>query len=186
MFIKNHSKRGFTITEILIAVLLVLILSAIAVPRLLGNQRQADDTAAKGQLRTASEVARNLMYEAGGNFSTADYTTASSRIQLDEPNIEFVAAATASTATGKRRSVSVSSRNSNTEWVAASLGGDASTQKNCWFIKLDARGADAYYVTQVSATGCSASIAPASTVLSTSPAGSPANGWVKFDFPPAP
>ena len=188
MFIqKRNGRKGFTITEILIAVLLVLILSAIAIPRLLGNQRQADDTAAKAQLRTAAEVARNLMYEAGGNFSTADYTTSSSRIQLDEPNIEFVAASTPSTSTGNRRSVSVSARNSNQEWVGASIGGDSGGQKNCWFVKLDARGADMYYVTNaLGASGCSASAAPASTVLNTTSGGAAANGWTKFDFPSAP
>ena len=177
LFNTNRGKRGFTITEILIAVLLVLILSAIAVPRLLGNQRQADDTSAKAQLRTAGEAARNLMYEAGGNFSTAKVDGVGvglSRIAKDEPNIEFVASTTASEVKGNRRSVSVNVP-ANQYWIAASVGGADGTNVNCWYVLLDSTGGDKFAVQQTSPTGCKAS-----DLSSTSTA------WVPFDFPPRP
>lgn len=164
-------RRGFTITEILIAVLLVLILSAIAVPRLLGNQRQADDASAKAQLRTSAEVARNLMYEAGNSFSTATFT----KMQLDEPNIKFTDAE--SKVEGRTRSVSVkpATGTPSSSWVAASLGGQITdTDLNCWYIKLDTRGKDVYgRKTVTSATDCRADAPPTfDTAL--------------YDFPTAP
>jgi prepilin-type N-terminal cleavage/methylation domain-containing protein len=144
-----NKRRGFTITEILIAVLLVLILSAIAVPRLLGNQRQADDANAKAQLRTSAEVARNLMYEAGNSFHTATHT----KMGTDEPNIKFTDQK--SVVDGRTRSVSVKPSGSSSPagtWVAAALGGESGSLTNCWYIKLDTRGKDSYGLRQL-ATG---------------------------------
>lgn len=178
LFTTDRNRRGFTITEILIAVLLVLILSAIAVPRLLGNQRQADDTSAKAQLRTSAEVARNLMYEAGGNFSTANVAVGTpagqARIAKDEPNIEFVDRNSASAVNGNRRSVSVDVP-SNQYWIGASIGGTDGSNVNCWFVMLDSAGGDKFFVKQTSTTGCKAS---EMTSNSTS--------WVSYDFPPRP
>jgi prepilin-type N-terminal cleavage/methylation domain-containing protein len=190
MFNKTNRRagRGFTITEILIAVLLVLILSAIAVPRLLGNQRQADDTAAKAQLRTAAEVARNLMYEAGGDFRTADVAT----MTADEPNIEFAASNASIIPAGNRRPVSIGSRDSNKEWVAAVVGGDNQGQVNCWFIKLDngagsAKGADWFSVALTTEAGCNAAAAPGTTNTGATLGGAAGAGkWEKFDFPARP
>ncbi len=168
-------RRGFTITEILIAVLLVLILSAIAVPRLLGNQRQADDASAKAQLRTSAEVARNLMYEAGNSFSTAD----SAKMQLDEPNIKFTDAE--SKVDGRTRSVSVkpATGTPSSSWVGASLGGQInSTQSNCWYIKLNTRTKDEFGVKVVDID----SNGNAATCIATSP---PATFTGNYDFPTA-
>ena len=80
----KNNKKGFSITEILIAVTLVLVLSAIAIPRLLGNQRQAEDASAKQQARLSVEVARSLLYEYG-NFSQATVA----KLKIDEPNIDW-------------------------------------------------------------------------------------------------
>jgi prepilin-type N-terminal cleavage/methylation domain-containing protein len=140
------SRRGFTITEILIAVLLVLILSAIAVPRLLGNQRQAEDTAAKAQLRTSAEVARNLMYESGNRFTTDVEGGPNTQLALDEPNIEFVKAPAPSIQDPKtnRRSVSVHTTTTGTEWIASALGGTSNDKYNCWYIKLSTSKGDMF------------------------------------------
>jgi prepilin-type N-terminal cleavage/methylation domain-containing protein len=180
MLNKNkNSRRGFTITEILIAVLLVLILSAIAVPRLLGNQRQADDAAAKAQLRTAGEVARNLMYEYGNSFHQATDT----KMDADEPNIDFVSGP--STVSGRTRSVSVMPSTkvspANT-WIGASEGGaNGSTNVNCWYIRLDTKGSDLYAVKVEAKGACDANTAPAA------PSGPTTLGqWKQYDFPDAP
>lgn len=175
------TRRGFTITEILIAVLLVLILSAIAVPRLLGNQRQADDASAKAQLRTAAEVARNLMYEAGNKFDVtkagantgATNTSTRTRLQNDEPNIQFVDGNTASSVTDNRRSVSVAVTTTPNKWIAASLGGKDGDKYNCWIIVLDPTGADSFGVDQSTANNS----CKAQTYLTTVPKGQ------QYDFP---
>lgn len=179
---KKSSRRGFTITEILIAVLLVLILSAIAVPRLLGNQRQAEDTAAKAQLRTAAEVARNLMYENGNRFTadtdapagstTANPVAPNTRLSKDEPNIQFVPAPTPAEQDPdtNRRSVSVY-RIGQTEWIAAALGGSSDGQYNCWFIKISTSAGDQFALTTSSTPSCAANSA--------------VSKWEDYEFPPA-
>jgi prepilin-type N-terminal cleavage/methylation domain-containing protein len=182
MLNKNKtSRRGFTITEILIAVLLVLILSAIAVPRLLGNQRQAEDTAAKAQLRTSAEVARNLMYESGNRFDATKVgapTSGSTQTQLskDEPNIEFVTSASIQDPATNRRSVSVNVVN-NTEWVAAALGGSSGGKYNCWFVKLSTTGGDKFGLLQKTAGSTANSCSSTSDVPTT---------WVDYEFPALP
>jgi prepilin-type N-terminal cleavage/methylation domain-containing protein len=167
---KNNSKRGFSITEILIAVTLVLVLSAIAIPRLLGNQRQAEDASAKQQARTAVEVARSLMYEYG-NFAQAT----AAKLKADEPNIDFNTAASTPGANGKSKIVSINVGNSNTEFTAAVRGGTTDdTNYNCWFIKIARTGSDKFGVEKRTANNCNAANPPS------------AANMVEFDFPPAP
>jgi len=162
--------KGFSITEILIAVTLVLVLSAIAIPRLLGNQRQAEDASAKQQARTAVEVARSLMYEYG-NFAQAT----AAKLKADEPNIDFNMAASSNSVNGKSKIVSIHVANANTEFIAAVRGGTTDdTNYNCWFVKIARTGSDKFAVERRTANNCLASSAPA------------AGNFVEFDFPPAP
>ena len=186
MLNKNkNSRRGFTITEILIAVLLVLILSAIAVPRLLGNQRQAEDTAAKAQLRTAAEVARNLMYESGNRFDATKVgapTSTGTQTQLskDEPNIQFVTTPSIQDPATNRRSVSVNVISAS-EWVATALGGSSDGRYNCWFIKLSTTGGDKFAVVQKTAGSTANSCSSTSDAPATS-----STDWKDYEFPALP
>lgn len=164
-------KKGFSITEILIAVTLVLVLSAIAIPRLLGNQRQAEDGAAKQQARTAVEVARSLLYEYG-SFGQAN----ANKLKADEPNIEWSTGASSNTASGKSKIVSFNVGGSNSsEFTVAVRGGTSDdTNFNCWFMKISKSGSDKYAVDKRTDSGCIANNAPGATLFK------------EFDFPPAP
>lgn len=164
-------KKGFSITEILIAVTLVLVLSAIAIPRLLGNQRQAEDGAAKQQARTAVEVARSLLYEYG-SFGQAT----ANKLKADEPNIEWSTGASSNTASGKSKIVSINVGGSgSSEFTVAVRGGTSDdTNFNCWFMRISKSGSDKYAVDKRTESNCVASNAPGATTFK------------EFDYPPAP
>jgi|694.fasta_scaffold39077_5 prepilin-type N-terminal cleavage/methylation domain-containing protein len=166
----RNNKKGFSITEILIAVTLVLVLSAIAIPRLLGNQRQAEDASAKQQARLSVEVARSLLYEYG-NFSQAT----AAKLKVDEPNIDWNTAASTPSGTSKAKIVSINVANSNTEFIAAVRGGTTDdVNYNCWFVKISKSGADKFAVEKRTDNNCIASTPPSAATFK------------DFDFPPAP
>ena len=170
------TKRGFSLVEILITVLLVSILSAVAVPRLLTFRDNAGDSAAQQQLRTVALVARSL-FDSADSFTGVD-------LKLVEPSAGgadrlpeiFVVGGGVSAAPlagdkSKRVSVAVSGTGADAIFVAASPGGNTS----CWFIKLSARTPDSFALL-TSVTTCSANSAPA-------PA---STDWKANDFPPTP
>ncbi len=71
---KDH---GFTLIELMIVVLIVAILVAIAIPTFLGQRKEAEDSAAKSNLRNA--LATEKAYYAGGaGVFTADLDVLSS------------------------------------------------------------------------------------------------------------
>ena len=166
----KNNRKGFSITEILIAVTLVLVLSAIAIPRLLGNQRQAEDASAKQQARLSVEVARSLLYEYG-NFSQANVA----KLKIDEPNIDWSTAASTPSGVSNEKIVSINVANSNTEFIAAVRGETTDgLNYNCWFVKISKTGADKFAVEKRTENNCIASTPPTAATFK------------DFDYPPAP
>lgn len=66
----REKDRGFTLIELMIVVLIVAILVAIAIPTFLGQRKEAEDSAAKSNLRNA--LATEKAYYAGGAAAFTD------------------------------------------------------------------------------------------------------------------
>ncbi len=65
---KKHSKKGFSLIELLIVVAIILIIAAIAIPNLLRSRIAANEASAVGSLRTlnTAEITYNTTYSGVG------------------------------------------------------------------------------------------------------------------------
>jgi len=169
-------RKGFSLVEIIIAVLLISILSAVAVPRLLTFRDSAGNSAAQQQIMTVALAARSLFDSADSFVGVADKlvdtTTGADRL----PEIVVVGENGDTTPDPgvKSKKVSVQSgTGADAVFIAASPGGNTL----CWFIKLTARTADQFAVRTLTAgTPCNANAAP----------GTSSTDWKSNDFPAAP
>ena len=171
---KFPARKGFSLVEIIITVLLVSILSAVAVPRLLTFRDNAGDSAAQQQLRTVALVARSL-FDSTDSFTGVDLKLVDSPTGTDRlPEIVVVVTGGSTTPTegvkSKIVSVAVVGTGAAATFIAASPGGNTS----CWFIKLSARTADTFAL--ATSGNCNASSAP----------GTSSTDWKPNDFPPSP
>ena len=170
---KFPARKGFSLVEIIITVLLVSILSAVAVPRLLTFRDNAGDSAAQQQLRTVALVARSL-FDSTDSFTGVDGKLVEPSAGMPDklPEIFVVrgneSAASLAGDKSKRVSVEVRGTGADAIFIAASPGGNTS----CWFIKLSARTADTFAL--ATSGTCSASNAPTATTA-----------WQPNDFPPS-
>lgn len=67
----RNNDRGFTLVELMIVVLIVAILVAIAIPTFLGQRKEAEDSAAKSNLRNALTTEK-AFYAGGAELFTTD------------------------------------------------------------------------------------------------------------------
>jgi type IV pilus assembly protein PilA len=67
----TRNDRGFTLVELMIVVLIVAILVAIAIPTFLGQRKEAEDAAAKSNLRNALTTEK-AFYAGGASIFTDD------------------------------------------------------------------------------------------------------------------
>ena len=83
---------GFSLTEVMVVILIVAILIAIGIPTFLGMRRTAQETAAMDTALLAIKVARSYTTDETETFSTV--TTAS--LNASEPSRDFIDGATSS------------------------------------------------------------------------------------------
>ena len=140
-------ESGFTLTELAVAMLVVGILASVAVPSFLGSRNNAYDKEAQNSIELAMNAALQL-YQNQGDFSDAntaqcgDSSQLAADLQKIEPNVDLIAAATASTSS---RTVSVTSKqtwNSNAELLGcqAFFATALSSSGTCWIARFTVEG----------------------------------------------
>ncbi len=140
-------QKGFTLTELAVAMLVVGILASVAVPSFLGSRNSAYDKEAQQSINVAMNAAM-LQYQNQGDFSDAnsaqcgDSSQLAADLQKLDPNVDMVAAATAST---NSRTVSVTAKqtwNSNAELLGcqAFFATALSSSGTCWIARFTVEG----------------------------------------------
>lgn len=160
---RRPHRRGFSLIEILIAILIIGILMAVAASNLLGARGAGEDSAAQQQLSAAKDAAFSAFVNRGNNYGGAT----AANLQDDVGDVPLVAGAASVIPDTSVRQVSVATSSGDTVWTAAALGGDG----RCWFITMNDKQQTRYGLLE-GQTSCDASTqAPAA--------------WVEFAYPPA-
>lgn len=68
-------ERGFTLIELMVAVMIIAVLLAVAIPSFLGAQRRASDRAAQSDLRNAVTAAKVVATGSGGEMTGVTIAT---------------------------------------------------------------------------------------------------------------
>lgn len=154
MFKMNRSSRAFSLVEILFAVIIIGVLTAVAIPSLFSQKGKADDSNAKQTLRTVQQLIRTAQDDSG-SFIVDNTGSLSGYLKTIEKDINFVSGTndacvsdntTSCTNSGNVRWVSVSDPAGDIVYIVAK-GAKSGTTFTCWGIKIDGSGATAttYY-----------------------------------------
>jgi len=146
-------QKGFTLTELAVAMLVVGILASVAVPSFLGSRNSAYDKEAQRSINLALNAAM-LHYQNQGDFSDASSagcgsdagasvaTALAADLQKLDPNVDMVSGSSASTSS---RVVSVDARrtySSNAELLGcqAFFATALSSSGTCWVARFTVEG----------------------------------------------
>jgi len=171
-------KKGFSLVEILIVILIIAVLMAVAVPNLLSSRNTGTDSAAKQLIAKVSTEFKSVSITSESFSSINTAALACGKVK----GIAFVDASTASgkdsgTSCGgtgtngtNARTVSMKSADSDQTMYFAVAGGG----NNCWGLKISVIDADSFSsMKQTSATACTAEAVAAGTGFNRSEFGFP-------------
>lgn len=125
--LNDANKKAFTLTELLIVLLIIAILMAMILPRFFGARRNAGDRVAQQTLEVAARDAAATATDIE-NFSRAN----AAGLEDIEGDITFVGGTTVAPKEGNKRGVSVGLSGANLIWTGAAVG----EANGCWFIRL--------------------------------------------------
>jgi prepilin-type N-terminal cleavage/methylation domain-containing protein len=144
----KRSRRAFSLVEILFAVIIIGVLTAVAVPSLFNNKGKADDSNAKQTLRAAYTLISTSLDDSGslqGMSSSTDTTGFIAFLGTVDKNLSFVSTtATNKNAAGNTTNVRTMGIDVSTDIVKiVALGGKTGAGYNCFGIQYDITGATA-------------------------------------------
>lgn len=155
----DRSRRAFSLVEILFAVIIIGVLTAVAIPSLFSQKGKADDSNAKQTIRTVQQLVRSAQDDSG-SFITDASGSLSGYLTTIEKDIKFVNGSTNAIVNGNTRTVSVSDPAADIVYIVAQGGKNGSGDTyNCFGMYIDGTGSTAtkYYRYTKGKNSCQAS-----------------------------
>ncbi len=138
---------GFTLTELVITMLVLGVLASVAIPSFLGSRNNSYDKEAQASIEVVLRAAR-LLYQSQGDFSTGssaqcgDSAVLAADLQKLEPNVDVIASSVSSTNSRVVSVQAVQTWNSNAELLGCQgfYAVALSSSGSCWAARIIVEG----------------------------------------------